>query len=72
MLSGKFGKKFIDKDSWPSRSLDLNPCDFYIWGYLKPRMYNPLLKTLEDLKANIIREIENISKKSLESTFLNF
>ena len=34
-------------------------------------MYNPLLKTLEDLKANITREIKNISKKSLESTFLN-
>ena len=71
-LSGKFGKQFINKDSWPPRSPDLNPCDFYLWGYLKARVYNPLPKTLEDLKANITREIENISKKTLESTFLNF
>lgn len=71
-LSGKFGKKFIDKDSWPPRSPDLNPCDFYLWGYLKARIYNPLPKTLEDLKSNIIREIKNISKKTLEETFFNF
>ena len=71
-LSDKFGTKFIKKDSWPPRSPDLNPCDFFLWGYLKARVYNPIPKTLEDLKANITREIKNISSKSLELTFLNF
>ena len=28
-LTEKFGDKFIDKDSWPPRSPDLNPCDFF-------------------------------------------
>ena len=69
-LSEKFHSNFINKDSWPPRSPDLNPCDFYLWGYLKAKVYNP--KTIEDLKANIIREIKNISKKTLELTFLNF
>jgi len=71
-LKDKFGKKFIDKDLWPPRSPDLNPCDFYLWGHLKSMVYNPLPKTLDDLKANIEREIQKISKNNLNSTFLNF
>jgi AraC-like DNA-binding protein len=71
-LSSKFGKKFLKKDSWPPRSPDLNPCDYYLWGYLKARVYNPLPKTLDELKANITREIKNISKNTLKSVFLNF
>lgn len=71
-LYDKFGQKFVDKDLWPPRSPDLNPCDFYLWGHLKQVVYNPLPKTLDDLKANIEREIKNISKNILKSTFLNF
>ena len=59
------------KLSWPPRSLDLNPCDFYLWGYLKSVVYSPLPKTLEDLKENITREIRKISKDTLNSSFLN-
>lgn len=71
-LHGKFGKKFIDKNLWPPRSSDLNPCDFFLWGHLKSVVYNPMPKTLDDLKANLEREIKKISKKILNSTFLNF
>ena len=35
-------------------------------------VYNPLPKTLDDLKANIEGEIKKISKNILELTFLNF
>ena len=71
-LTSRFGPKFITKEKWPPRSPDLNPCDFFLWGYLKARVYNPLPKTLEELKANIEREIKNISIAALKSTFLNF
>jgi hypothetical protein len=57
-LRSKFGEKFIDKKKWPPRSPDLNPCDYFLWGYLKSRVYNPLPKDLDDLKANIEREIK--------------
>ena len=33
---------------------------------------NPLLKTLDDFKANIVREIKKISKYVLNSVFSNF
>ena len=58
----KFGKKLVDKNLWLPRSPDLNPCDFYLWGYLKSVVYNPLPKTLDDLKA-----IKNV----LNSVFYN-
>ena len=71
-LSSKFGDKFVDKKKWPPRSPDLNPCDFFLWGYLKSRVYNPLPRNLDDLKANIEREIKTIKIDLLKSTFLNF
>jgi hypothetical protein len=50
-----FGKKFLDNKMRPPRSPYLNPCDFFLWGYLKGKVYNPLPKTLDDLKVNIVR-----------------
>ena len=70
-LKSKFSKKFVNKKMWPPRSPDLNPCDFYLWGHLKSVVYNPLPKTLDDLKTNIDREIKKISKDVLKSVFLN-
>ena len=70
-LKERFGKKFIDKNSWPPRSPDLNPCDFYLWGHLKGVAYNPLPKTLDDLKANLEREIKKITPDMLKDVFFN-
>jgi hypothetical protein len=71
-LSSKFSDQFIDKNQWPPRSPDLNPCDYFLWGYLKSVVYNPLPKTLDDLKENISREINKINNNILNSTFFNF
>lgn len=71
-LGQQFGSKFINKDLWPPRSPDLNPCDFYLWGHLKQVAYNPQPKTLDDLKANLEREIKNISPDQLKNFFFNF
>lgn len=56
---------------WPPRSPDLNPCDFFLWGYLKSVVYNPLPKTLQELKINIEREIKKINVEILEKLFSN-
>jgi hypothetical protein len=68
-LTSKFSSKFIDKFRLPPSSPDLNPCDFYLWGNLKAKVFNPLPKTLDELKANIEREIKKISKDELKSVF---
>ena len=64
--------KFIDKKKWPPRSPDLNPCDFYLWGILKARVYSPLPKTLDQLNVNIDREIKNIKPDVLNRVIKNF
>jgi hypothetical protein len=61
----RFGEKIIAKNEWPPRSPDLNPCDYFLRSYLKQRVDNPLPKTLEDLRSNLTREIENLSAKTL-------
>ena len=71
-LRSKFSDRFFDKEKWPPRSPDLNPCDFFLWGYLKERVYNPIPDSLDTLKRNITREFKNISKDTLKNTFDDF
>ena len=57
---------------WPPRSPDLNSPEFYLWGYLKTLVYNPVPKKFEDLMANIKREIYKIPESVLKNVFDNF
>ncbi|KAL4467937.1 hypothetical protein ABPG72_022851 [Tetrahymena utriculariae] len=70
-LKQQFGEKFIEKEFWPPRSPDLNPCDFYLWGHLKSKVYTPSPSNIDELKQNIEREIKNISKETLLKVFMN-
>ena len=70
-LRAEFGTQWVSKEFWPPRSSDLNPCDSFLWGYLKARVYNPLPTNLEELQKNREREIHNIPKTMLKSVFLN-
>ncbi|GBN58201.1 hypothetical protein AVEN_197179-1 [Araneus ventricosus] len=35
---------------WPPRSPDPNPLDFFLWGYIKQRVYAPPPPTLQELR----------------------
>jgi len=50
---------------WPPRSPDLSTCDFFLWGYLKLRVYTHKLRTLNDLKEAIRQEIRLIDRQLL-------
>ena len=41
-------------------SSDYNPCDFFLLGYLKGMVYNPVSSNLTTLKRNIKTEYERI------------
>ena len=47
------------------RSPDLRAPDFFLWGYLKDRVYNAMPNSLQVLKSNIIREIRRITPETL-------
>ena len=79
LLSAQFGDDMIiSRDvptTWPPCSSDLNPCDFWLWGYLKNVVYSGRIQKLADLKASITHHINCISTVTLsvvEHTVLRF
>lgn len=68
-LASKFGTQWVSKEFWPPRSPDLNPCDSFLWGYLKSRVYNPLPKDMAELYANIENETNKITRDMLKNVF---
>ena len=47
---------------WPARSPDLTPLDFFLWGYLKERIYRTVPATLQDLRNRITREVQALRR----------
>ena len=45
---------------WPARLSDLNPCDFFLWGYLKSEVYINRPRSIEQLKDAFRQEITAI------------
>ena len=39
---------------WPLQSLDLSPCDFFLWGYVKGLVYiSPLPASIDELRESL-------------------
>ncbi|XP_050342348.1 uncharacterized protein LOC126768367 [Nymphalis io] len=69
-----FGQKVISKRgdiNWPPRSPDLSPMDFFLWGYLKSKVFNNNPQSIEELKENIREEIQNISPNTCRAVMEN-
>lgn len=47
---------------WPSCSPDLTPCEYFLWGYLKHKVYRNSIESLPDLCDRITEEIETITR----------
>ena len=74
-LRQKFNGRLISRRGdvpWPPRSPDLSPCDFFLWGYLKERVYKDKSRTLDDLKEAITTEISRIPRDMLERVSRSF
>ena len=62
--------KCIRGDTWAPYSPDCNSC-FFLWGYLKEKVYHPLPVTLEALKRKITREFTRIPELMVKKAVLN-
>ena len=51
--------------NWPPRSPDLTIPDFYLWGYLKGKVYIDKPNTIAQLKRNIQEEIRQNNGNTL-------
>ena len=56
---------------WPPRSPDLSALDFFLWGYLKEKVYNDNPNTLQEIKLIIIQEISRITPEVLRKVMDN-
>ena len=47
---------------WPPRSPDLTPCDFFLWGYLKAKVYITPPRDLDELEDRIRLEFVRLRR----------
>lgn len=49
-------------NEWPPRSPDLTPCDFFLWGYLKSKIYATAPSDMQDLTQRIVNEADAVKQ----------
>jgi len=63
---GPRAPKDLALHSWPPKSPDMTPCDFFLWGYVKERVYVPLLTAdLDELTNRITAAVKSVTEDTL-------
>ena len=74
-VSPIFGDKVISNKTaniWSPHSPDLNPPDFFLWGFLKDNVYVNRPQTIAALKEEITRVIDAITRATCQRVIENF
>ena len=67
-----YNRNAVRGKDWPARSPDLNPLDFFLWGYLKAKVYETAPTILDELEANIRTAIADIDDNLLQRVVSDF
>jgi hypothetical protein len=63
----------MDRQRWTnrlaSRSPDLTPFDFFLWGYVKNNIHQVKINDLEHLKARIGDAVATVTPSTLQATW---
>lgn len=70
-LEEYFGDRTISRGLWPARSPDLSPPDFFLWGYLKAKVFWNGPKTIAELQGNIRDAINAMTPITLAAVSRN-
>ena len=74
-LDQNFGDRWIGRGcgernlAWPPRSPDLTPCDFFLWGYIKEKVYQRRPQDYYDLVQFITDAFEELDLQMLKRVF---
>ena len=74
-LRSKFQDRIISRRTtveWAPHSPDLNPCNFYLWGYLKAVSYRGKPADLEELKQAVEETVRGIPMATCKAVIANF
>lgn len=58
--------------SWPARSPDLTPLDFFVWGYVKGKVYRQPPTTVVDMRNRIVAAFETITEGMMTDVYRSF
>lgn len=75
LLNETFVERWIGRRGtieWPPRSPDLTPLDYFLWGYVKERVYKTNLHNLDELRRRIIEEIRSIPREIIRRASESF
>lgn len=75
LLKDEFGEQLISRFgpvSWPPRSCDITPLDYFLWGYVKSLVYQDKPASIGALEDNISRVIGEIPLDMLEKVVQNW
>ncbi len=73
-LQRKIGDRWISKRgpvNWPPRSPALTPVDFFLWGYVKYKVYSDEIESIEHLKSRITSATRSIDAAKLSNLWKN-
>ncbi|XP_055308971.1 uncharacterized protein LOC129572881 [Sitodiplosis mosellana] len=74
VIEERFPNRIISQKAeveWPPRSCDLTPLDYFLWGYVKDKVYANKPSTIAELKIEIRRVIATVNVPLLESVIEN-
>jgi len=60
----------VTKGPWPAQSPILTPCDYFLWGYMKDKVFvQPQPMSIPDLKNRITVAVETITPNLLSGVW---
>lgn len=62
---------FLRSKEWPAASPDMNPCDFYLWGWLEGEVNRKNYSSVTQLKAALVKAWSRIDLGVVESACVN-
>lgn len=68
-LNEIFPNRWIGRNGpirWPPRSPDLTPLDFFLWGYLKDKVFRTRAETLDEMSRRILEFCSVVDADMLE------
>lgn len=69
-LNDSFGNQWIGRGgpvAWPARSPDLTKLDFFLWGFVKEKVYQTNPTTKEDMVNRIRNVFHSIDQQMLDN-----
>lgn len=62
VMSNRFPERYEGGRMWPPHSPDINPCDFFLWGFLKEKVYHRKPENAVQLRAIVVDLCRAISE----------